>query len=216
MTYPTLTAPEPKLSFRKQLGVNLARLLLRLTGWRTEVNLPFNTPRMVIVAAPHTSNWDYFYGLIGIYGSGLFAHWPYGVLIKNAVFKPPFGAFFRAFGGIPVNRDDPRDLVQQVVDVFNKSERLMLAMSPEGTRKQTGYWKTGFYRIALSAQVPVVLGTLDYAQKVFRISAPFMLTGDPDVDLATIQQFYANVTAKHPEKFSAIRFKPKGDESTTA
>jgi len=182
---------------------------MRVHGWRTEGDLPFHIPRFVIIGAPHTSNWDYYYALICAYGSGLLAHWPYGVMIKDAAFRTPVGPIMSAFGGIPVDRSAGQLVVDQMVAVFHQRERLMLALSPEGTRQFTEYWKTGFYRIAQSAQVPLVMAALDYGRKLFRISAPFRLTGDNEADLNVIRAFYAGAVPKFPNEFGPIQFKEK-------
>lgn len=184
-----------------------ARWLLRLIGWRVEGALPHHLDKFVIIVAPHTSNWDFVIGLICAYALGLLFYWPYGIMAKSTAFRGPMGPVMRALGCIPVNRSSPQNIVEQMVLVFQQRERLMLAIAPEGTRKKTEYWKSGFYRIALGAQVPVVMATLDFGQRVGRIGPAFRPSGDLLADTALLRNFYANVTGHHPEKVGEIRFK---------
>jgi 1-acyl-sn-glycerol-3-phosphate acyltransferase len=184
-----------------------ARWLLRLIGWRVEGELPLQFDKFVLIVAPHTSNWDFVIGLICAYAIGLLFPWPYGIMMKSSAFRGPFGPLMRGLGGIPINRSAAQNVVEQMVVVFRQRERLMLALAPEGTRTKTRYWKSGFYRIAVGAQAPVVMATLDYAQKVGRVGPAFMPSGDLQADLPHLRDFFANVTARHPEKVGEIQFK---------
>jgi 1-acyl-sn-glycerol-3-phosphate acyltransferase len=191
------------LAFLEPLG----RVITWLLGWRVEGAVPPELDKFIIIVAPHTSNWDYVVGLPCAFALKLVTQWPYGVMAKNSVFRGPVGVIMRTFGGIPIDRSARHNLVEQMVEVFGQRERLMLVITPEGTRKKTDHWKSGFYRIARGADVPVVMAALDFGPRVARLSQPFMLSGDVDKDLAVIRQFYSGVTAKHPEKFSDIRFR---------
>ena len=184
-----------------------ARFLLPLVGWSVEGDLP-DVPQFVLVVAPHTSNWDVPVGLLCAYALGLLFPWPYGVMVKAPVFRWPLvGPLMRWLGGIPIDRSAPNNVVDQMADAFQQHERLMLAITPEGTRKKTAYWKSGFYHIALKARVPIVLAYLDYARRVGGLGPTIWPSGDADADLELIRDFYAGVTAKFPHQFGEVRFK---------
>ena len=187
----------------------VARFLLPLVGWSVEGDLP-DAPKFVIVVAPHTSNWDVPVGLLCAYALGLLFPWPYGFMVKAPVFRWPLvGPLVRWLGGIPIDRRAPNNVVDQMADAFQQHERLMLAITPEGTRKKTTYWKSGFYHIALKARVPIVLAYLDYGRKVSGLGPTIWPSGDADADLELIRDFYAGVTAKFPHQFGEVRFRPQ-------
>jgi 1-acyl-sn-glycerol-3-phosphate acyltransferase len=187
----------------------VARFLLRLIGWRAEGALP-GTPKFVLVVAHHTSNWDVPIGLLCAYALGLLYEWPYGFMIKaHALRWPVVGPLLRWFGGIPIDRSAAHNVVEQMVDVFERSDRLMLAITPEGTRQKRGYWKSGFYHIALGARVPIVLAYLDFKRKAGGLGPIFWPTGDVEADLQVIRDFYAGVTAMYPDQVGEVRFKPQ-------
>jgi 1-acyl-sn-glycerol-3-phosphate acyltransferase len=181
---------------------------MKLTGWRAEGSFPFEIPRFVLVGAHHTSNWDVFYGAICVYSLGLFDHWKPLVITKMQAMTGWMGVAMRRMGGLGIDRSRPNQLVQQVIEQLKGPERVVLVISPEGARKKTDYWKSGFYHIALGAQVPLVLATLNYARKLFIASPPLYLSGDVESDLAQIRAFYANTVAKYPDQAAEIRFKP--------
>jgi 1-acyl-sn-glycerol-3-phosphate acyltransferase len=166
----------------------------------------------VIIVAPHTSNWDFLVGLACGYGAGILSRWPYGFFIKAALFRGPLAPVLRALGGIPIDRSAPHDAVHRAAEILRGRPRYMLAITPEGTRRRTERWRTGFYHIARSVGVPVVPASFDYAKRECRIGPAVELTGDPETDLETFRGFYAGVTAKHPERFGPIRF---GDDQVT-
>lgn len=168
---------------------------LKIFGWRVEGRLP-DVNKMVVIVAPHTSNWD-FPVLLGVaFALRIKARW----LGKDSLFRRPFGALFKWMGGIPVNRSAPQNLVSQAVEMFRGSENLILAIPPEGTRSKVSHWKTGFYYIALGAETPIVMGFMDYKRKVSGLGPTFHLTGDIEADMEIIRSFYVNVTAKYPDK----------------
>ena len=172
----------------------LAKLLFRLKGWKTEgaVHQP---QRFVIIAAPHTSNWDAVNMVIAAYIFKIRISW----FIKSEAFFFPLGTLIRAVGGIPIDRSASRNVVAQAVEQFNQSERLVLAVPPEGTRGKSDGWKTGFYHIACGAGVPIVLGYLDYQRKVAGLGPAFVPTGDIEADFHVFDEFYAGVIPKFPE-----------------
>lgn len=188
---------------------HVARFLVRLIGWRVEGALP-EVPRFVLVVAHHTSSWDVPVGLLCAYALGLLFPWPYGFMVKAPVFRWPLvGPLMRWLGGLPIDRSAPNNVVEQMVEAFGRHERLMLAITPEGTRQRRGYWKSGFYYIALGARVPIVLAYLDYARKAGGLGPIFWPTGDVEADLQVIRDFYAGVTALYPDQVGEVRFKPQ-------
>ncbi len=172
----------------------LARFLLRLFGWRLRFSDP-GTSRYVLIVAPHTSNWDFPVGYAANVALGLDVHF----LGKHSLFEGPFGWFMRWLGGIPVYRHNAGDLVDQVSQRFAEADRLVLAMTPEGTRGKAPHWKTGFWRIARGAGVPIVMATLDYGRKEIVVSPPFHPGDDLEADFEHIRAFYAGKTGKRPE-----------------
>ncbi|HEX6276568.1 MAG TPA: lysophospholipid acyltransferase family protein [Polyangiaceae bacterium] len=182
----------------------LARALLRLAGFRL-VGRPPDVARCVVIFAPHTSNWDFPLLLLVKFAFGRPVHY----LGKHTLFRPPFGWLFRATGGIPVVRHERRSLVQKAARLFAERDELWLAMSPEGTRQKTDHWKTGFYRMARAAGVPVLLAFVDAARKECGLGPLVELTGDVERDLDVIRAFYATKRGIHPELAGEIRFKAR-------
>jgi 1-acyl-sn-glycerol-3-phosphate acyltransferase len=139
-----------------------------------------------------------------MYASRVRFHW----IGKASLFKGPLAGLFRRLRGIPVRRDQNKNFVTQIVDIFNQSERLIIAIAPEGTRKKSTYWKTGFYYMALGAQVPVVLGFVDYLRKQVGVGPVLHPTGDIQIDFAQISAFYAEKVGLHPKKQGVIEIHP--------
>ena len=180
----------------------LARLFLRLTGWRPEGARP-DVPRFVLIAAPHTSNWDLAYLLALATTFDIKVSW----MGKHGLFRPPLGWLMRRVGGIPVVRHRRSNLVEQMTQALKDSEQMALVVPSEGTRGWAPYWKSGFYRIARSADVPIVMGYLDYARKRGGFGPALKTTGDVRLDMDEIRAFYAGKTGKYPEQFGPIRLK---------
>lgn len=176
----------------KNLMHYLALLIMKITGWRQEGRLP-DSPKYVVIAAPHTSNWDLFYTLVIASAFRIKINW----MGKDAIFRPPFRGIFRWLGGIPIDRSKSNNAVEQSIQLFNTRDELALVVSPEGTRKKVHSWKTGFYYIAHGANVPIALGFLDYRRKVGGFGAAFMPTGNIEADMVEIKAFYAGVTGKY-------------------
>jgi 1-acyl-sn-glycerol-3-phosphate acyltransferase len=174
----------------------LARLALRLTGWRIIGGAPA-APKYVLIAAPHTSNWDFPVALMVCFALRLRVYW----MGKASLFPPLLGGVMRWLGGIPVNRERSGNLVQATVDAYNGNQRLIVIVPPEGTRSKVTQWKTGFYYIAQGAGVPIALGYLDFRRKEAGLSRMFEPTGDIAADMVEIQAFYAGFTGKNPGKF---------------
>ena len=178
----------------------LSALFLRATGWRIEGAMPANVPRSVLIAAPHTSNWDLPYTLMVAFVLRADIHW----LGKQSIFRAPFGGLMRWLGGIPVNRDERSNLVEASAQILRQaSGPLHLVIAPEGTRDRVRYWKTGFYYIAQQAGVPILLAYMDYEHKRSGIGEVFRTTGDIEQDMAAIRRFYAPFKGKRPDSFDA-------------
>jgi 1-acyl-sn-glycerol-3-phosphate acyltransferase len=177
--------------------MNISRAILKIFGWRVEGVVPIELKKFVMIAAPHTSNWDFFIGFLVYKSLGIKAYY----LIKKEAFFFPLAGWLKSLGGIPVDRHTKNNVVDQVVKMFNEKEKMVLTVTPEGTRSMVKHWKSGFHKIAFAANVPVVAGFLDYKTKVAGFIGIIDLTGDYDKDLAAIQRYYIGVTAKHPQNF---------------
>lgn len=181
----------------------IAKFILKLLGWKVDVDLP-STKKYMLIAAPHTSNWDFPLGILVKFSQQLKLNF----LGKGALFDSSFGWLFRALGGIPVYRKKKLNMVDQMVKQFNQRDEMILAMSPEGTRSYTEYWKSGFYHIAHKAGVPIAMATLDYGNKMVKLGSTFMPTGDIHADMKIIREFFENVQGKIPEKRGPIEVRP--------
>ena len=179
-----------------------ARALLALLGWRAVLQPPPG-PKAVIAFYPHTSNWDFLFGMLGRYAVDL----PASFMAKDTIFWWPLGTLLRAMGGIAVNRRERTGAVAQMEAEFARRDRLLLALAPEGTRAQTGHLKSGFWHLALAAKVPLGLGYLDYGRREVGVGAWLTLSGDAEKDLAAMRAFYADKMARKPEQASEIRFR---------
>ncbi|MGZ3441999.1 MAG: lysophospholipid acyltransferase family protein [Polyangia bacterium] len=182
----------------------LAATLFRLAGWRTEGQLPAD-PRFVLIAAPHTSNWD---AIILLVAARIF-HLDLAWFVKASWFAFPMGLVMKRLGGVPIDRSARHGVVEQAIDRFKSTERLALAVPPEGTRGRVPYWKTGFYHIARGAHVPIVLGYIDYGRKVAGIGPSFVPTGDLTADFKVFREFYEKVQPRFPEKKGEIAPPPE-------
>lgn len=181
--------------FRKLIG----QAWLTAFGWEVEGGVP-DVKKAVVVAAPHTSNWDFPFTMAVAFALDMDISW----LGKHTLFDAFYGPFFKWMGGIPVDRRGRHDLVSQVVSVLNDSEGLMVIVPPEGTRSKTARWKTGFYYIATGAKVPIILGFLDFERKRGGLGKVFYPSGDIAADMAQIAEFYREVKGKHPDRMSVI------------
>lgn len=157
----------------------------------------------MIAVYPHTSNWDFVVG----YLARLAAAFPVQFVGKHTLFRWPFGGLLRRMGGIPVDRSDPSALLVRLAGELSGAERMWLALAPEGTRARTDHWKSGFYRLALAAAVPVGLAYIDYRTRTVGLTTYLSLSGDEEADLARIRAVYADKVGKHPEQASDIRFR---------
>lgn len=173
---------------------------MKLKGWKVEGSLPPDGQKSVLIAAPHTSNWDLPYTLMTAFILGLNVYW----MGKAEIFKPPFRGVMMWLGGIPVDRDKANNLVAASIDALNAADGpLQLIVPPEGTRSNTRFWKTGFYYIALGAKVPIVMAYMDYDRKRSGLGPVFVPTGEIEADMIKIKAFYAPIKGKHANRFEA-------------
>lgn len=177
----------------------LASLFLRVTRWSVEGSVPSHG-KFVMIAAPHTSNWDLPYMLAVAAMLGAKVSW----MGKEQIFTRPFAGVMRWLGGIPVRRDAPQNLVEQMIGVFAESDDLILVVPPEGTRSEAEYWHSGFYHIAVGAGVPVIPGFLDWERRVGGVGDPIELTGDVHEDMDRMRAFYGPLRGKRPDKQGPI------------
>jgi 1-acyl-sn-glycerol-3-phosphate acyltransferase len=173
----------------------LAKIMMRLAGWRVEGTLP-DLPKFVLIGAPHTSNWDFvlFLGVIFSLRANV------RFMGKAELFRFPIGWFFRYCGGVPVDRKKSTGLVEQMVKVSNESEKFILTIAPEGTRHHVQEWKRGFYHIAKSAGIPIVIAVVDGRHKTVRIGQVFHPTEDIEADIKSIQEVFTGVVGIHPRR----------------
>lgn len=173
-----------------------------LLGWRFIGEVP-EIPKMVIVGAPHTSNWDFFIFLAALYRYRMKVNY----LAKHTLFRWPFGPMFRKVGGIPVDRHKSGGIVNQVKAAFDESVKMILVIAPEGTRKAAKAWKSGFVEIAKGTDVPVVFAGVNSADKTLTISPPVEVGDDVRVFMDTVRDFYADMNGIHPEGKGPVRLK---------
>jgi 1-acyl-sn-glycerol-3-phosphate acyltransferase len=179
---------------------HVARFLLWLGGWTAIGEAP-KIKKAVLIAAPHTSNWDGFWAIVYKVYVGLDLHW----FVKDSMFWFPLGKLLRFFGAIPLDRRRASSAVSEAIAAFDENESFYFGLAPEGTRSKTRGWKSGFYRIAEGANVPVVIGFLDYGRRRLGIGPAVTLTGDKQVDMAILQSYYSSVSGRWPEKTSPVQ-----------
>ena len=166
----------------------IGRAALRLAGWKICGALP-ELPKYIIVVAPHTSNWDFPVGVAALFALDLNAHW-FG---KDSLFREPMGTMLRMLGGRPVHRETPEGVVAEMAATVRAEPQFILALAPEGTRKKVDHWRSGFYRIAEAADIPVVAVWFDWSRREIGINPPIRVTGNLTADVAALQALY------HPE-----------------
>lgn len=170
-------------------------MILRAWGWNVRGEYPRHLSKLVLVAAPHTSNWDFPVGVLVNTAYNLKANY----VGKSTLFRWPFGRLFRALGGVPVDRSKRNNFVQATVEAFAREPRLHLVIAPEGARKRVERFKTGFYHIARLAQIPILLTTFDWKLREVRFGELFYPTGDEQRDLAYIWDYFMGAVGKRPE-----------------
>ena len=180
-----------------QFFLAICALIARMKGWRFEGGIPDNIRKCVVIVAPHTSAWDFIIGMAALH------YYRFNICYfgKEELFKFPLKKILLNTGGIPVDRFHRHNLVRDTVTLFNRSDQMYLVLAPEGTRAYIKKWRTGFYQIALEANVPVLFGFLDFGKKLAGISAPYYLTGNKENDFQKIRNYYKNVTPYNPTKW---------------
>lgn len=206
MTWPYAEHEGPRAS---RLLYMIGRVWVRVYGWKVEGQVPGR--RAVLIAHPHTSNWDlpHMIAVSGVLGT--WASW----LGKDSLFRPPFGWFIKALGGIPVDRSAPRGQVGEAIARIQESDRILLVVPPSGTRSRRDSWRSGFYWIAVGAQVPIACGYLDYGRKRAGIGLAFVPTGDIKADMDRIRAFYEGMTGAYPEETTRIYLSAEDEPSAS-
>ena len=175
--------------------------ILRMCGWTVVFRWP-PVPKCVVIFYPHTSNWDFVWGVLAYLSLG----WPLHFCAKDTWFRWPLGILGRALGGIPVNRREHTGIVSQLKREYECAQELYIAITPEGTRSRTDHWKSGFYRLALATGTPVGLGFADYPSKRIGIDTYIVLSASEEEDLARLRAYYSDKRGFHPELQGDIRF----------
>ena len=176
--------------FKRAIGIWYDR-----TGWSEERMIPVER-KFVLIAAPHTSNWDFLFFL----GLAAKLDLPLSFMGKKSLFRWPFAGLMKDLGGIPVDRAKSVNMVDQMIAEFNARDTFMLTIAPEGTRGKVREWKTGFYHIAIGAGVPLVCGLMDYKKKRGGLGPAIWPTGDYEKDMAKVSEYYRQCTPRHPER----------------
>jgi 1-acyl-sn-glycerol-3-phosphate acyltransferase len=176
----------------------LGRAMLTALRWRLDARLP-DLPKFVIIAVPHTSNWDFVVGIAAVLALRVRVRW----WVKHTVYVRPWRRIIDWLGGIPIDRGSAHGVVGQTVAAFRREPHLVLGLTPEGTRRRVEQWKRGFYHVALQAQVPVVLAWFDYRRRVVGVGAVVQPTGDYEADTARMLEFYRDrAVARRPQNYS--------------
>lgn len=176
------------------------RFILKLLGWKL-LDLPQRPAKAIVIAYPHTSNWDFPVTLLALVALPYGAHW----VGKDSMFRGIMGPLMRSLGGIEVNRRERTGFVERLADEFRRRENFHLIIATEGTRSRQAGWKSGFYRIALAAGVPVIMAVVDYGKREVGLLASIMLSGDEAADMSAIATCYEGRHGYHPENASPIR-----------
>jgi len=170
--------------FREILSL-VARICLRLTGWKVTGETPQHK-KYILIAAPHTSNWDFIFMLFVVLSRKMDVRW----MGKQQLFTPPFSGFMKWLGGVAIERSKTNNTVDIMVSNFHSAKTMSLLITPEGTRSKVKEWKTGFYHIATKAQLPIVLGYIDASTKTCGFGDTFNPTGNIDEDMLLIKANY--------------------------
>lgn len=174
----------------------LGRAALRAARWRFDGTIP-DRPKMVMIVAPHTSNWDFLVGVAAMFALGIRVTF----LGKDTLFRWPFGAIMRWLGGIPVTRDSPHNVVEQTVAHMRAHPRVVLGLSPEGTRRKRARWRTGFHYVARGVGIPIVPVALDYSTRTIRFFPPHEASESVDDDMTRLARYFDPAMARHPAQY---------------
>ena len=178
----------------------IGTFFFKLMGWKLDITTPVNSiPKCVLVAAPHTTNWDFFYAVFAFWSMEI----PMKFFIKDSWTKPWYGFLIKAVGGIGINREQHSNMVQFASNLLKASDKLYMLNTPEGSRSWVEKWKTGFYYIALEAKVPILLAYCDYEKKMAGIGCVIELENKTKEEVLTeIQDFYKDIKGKYPENYN--------------
>jgi 1-acyl-sn-glycerol-3-phosphate acyltransferase len=185
----------------------LAKTILGLFGWQVYGHLP-SVSKAVVIGAPHTSNLDGVLMVLAALVLKANLKW----LVKDSLYNTPLRPILKLSGAIPINRRVRQNAVEQAVEAFESAPRMLLALAPEGTRKRTEGWKSGFYYIALGAKVPICFGFVDYKRKLVGLADYIIPTGDIEMDMHKIKTFYETITPRFPENYGPIKLLPRKAE----
>jgi 1-acyl-sn-glycerol-3-phosphate acyltransferase len=176
----------------------ISKVVLWIIGWKAVNLLDVLPDKYIITSAPHTSLWDFVLGRLCLWSLGVKCK----VLIKKEMFKFPYTHLLRWSGGVPVDRGHGNKVVKPIVDIIHNSQKFTLLITPEGTRELTQNWKKGYYFIASAANIPIVLGYIDYDEKVCALVKVLQPTGNYEEDFKIMEDFYRGRKARHPERFN--------------
>ena len=191
--------PKTFRAYRPKALQFLGKLVLSIFGWRVKgsISEDFSNQKLVVIVAPHTSNWDGIFGVATV--AGLDAKITF--IGKHTAFRYGLGAFLRYMGGIPVDRSKPGGIIRDAIDQIKKIDGSLIAMSPEGTRSKVKEWKTGFLRIAKELNTNIIPASIDFAKKEILLGKAFVPSGNNEEDIRALKEYYSVFTAKHPEKY---------------
>ncbi len=173
---------------------------MAITGWRVTGEVP-PYKKFVLIGAHHTSNWDFPFGLAMTFIFRIKTQW----MAKHTLFRWPMGIFMRALGGIAVDRKRSQGITEQMTQALEQADKMVIMIAPSGTRKKAPHWKSGFYRIAHQANVPIVCASLDFKHKVANIGLSLMPSGDVKKDMDRIREYYKDIQARYPDKVTPVR-----------
>jgi 1-acyl-sn-glycerol-3-phosphate acyltransferase len=172
----------------------LSHVIFKISGWHVNGRIPAEVKKSIMIAAPHTSNWDFLFARCAFYIMGIDVRYT----IKKEAMVGPLGWLLKKMGALPVDRSKNNSLVQTMIDILEESDKMVILVTPEGTRKYQPRWRKGFYYTAVGANVPIVLGYLDYPKKEAGVGPVFYPTGNVEADIEEIKKFYRTKTAKYP------------------
>lgn len=180
----------------------ISKFILNLFGWKVVNNIPPDMKKSVMIAAPHTSNWDFVGAIPALAVLGIKSRY----LIKDDYFKSPLAFFFRWTGGIPVDRSKRNNLSDQLKEMLLNEETMHIVFPAEGTRKRVARWKTGFYYVAIETGLPFTFGVMDYKRRILGVEHYYVPTGNFEEDMIYIENYFKTIGACHPESYNTSIF----------
>ena len=192
----SISVPKQFIAQRNRFFSFIGTSILWVTGWKVKGTIP-DMKKLLVIIAPHTSNWDFVYGMSLVLSLKIKIYW----LGKHTIFKKGFRRLLKNLGGIPVNRQDSKNIISDVIDISKREGGILIGLSPEGTRKKAEKWKSGFLRMAQSMECPILLATIDYPSKEISFRELFYPTGDNQRDIEHLKKYYKDFIGKIPEYF---------------